>query len=68
MILPVADRITADSATSLIASHGEDARREAAARADISRDRGNVILFCRWRQVERLIVALSTHHAQGTIH
>jgi len=68
MILHVADRITADSAAALISSFGEDAGREAAARADISRDRGNVVLFCRWRQVERLIVTLSSHHIQGTIH
>jgi hypothetical protein len=68
MILPIADRITADSAASLMASFGEDAGREAAARADLSRDRGNVVLFCRWRQVERLIVMLSSHHVQGTIH
>ena len=68
MILHVADRITADSAAALIASFGEDAGREAAARADISRDRGNIILFCRWRQVERLIVTLSSNQIQGTIH
>lgn len=68
MILTVADRITADSAAALIASFGEDAGREAAARADISRDRGNVVLFCRWRQVERLIVTLSSNQIQGTIH
>jgi hypothetical protein len=68
MFLPIADRITAESAASLMASFGEEAGREAAARADISRDRGNVILFCRWRQVERLIVALSSHHVQGTVH
>jgi hypothetical protein len=68
MILPVADRITADSAAALMASFGDDAQREAAIRADISRDRGNVVLFCRWRQVERLILILSSHHVQGTIH
>ncbi|MEK6638521.1 MAG: hypothetical protein AABY88_10610 [Pseudomonadota bacterium] len=68
MFQPVADRITADCATSLIASFGEDAGREAAMRADVSRDRGNIVLFCRWRQVERLIVVLSSHDVQGTIH
>jgi hypothetical protein len=68
MILPVADRITAESAALLMASFGDDAGREAAARADISRDRGNVVLFCRWRQVERLITLLSSHHVQGTVH
>lgn len=68
MNLPVADRITADSAAALMASFGEEAGREAATRADISRDRGNVVLFCRWRQVERLITLLSSHHVQGTVH
>lgn len=68
MSLPVADRITADHAATLMASFGDDAGREAAARADVSRDRGNIILFCRWRQVERLIVMLSSHHVNGTVH
>jgi hypothetical protein len=68
MILPVSDRVTAETATALIASFGELAGSEAAARAELSRDRGNVIHFCRWRQVERLVVLLSTHHVQGTIH
>ncbi len=68
MPLPVADRITAQAATDLIASFGEQAGSEAAARAEQSRDRGNVIHFCRWRQVERLVVMLSTRHVQGTIH
>ena len=68
MILPVSDRPTADAATTLMASLGESAGREAAMRADNSRDVGNVILFCRWRQVERLIVALSSCHIQGTVH
>ena len=68
MILPVSDRMTADAATNLMASFGESAGREAAMRADTSRDRGNIVLFCRWRQVERLILLLSTDHVQGTIH
>lgn len=68
MILTVADRITAEAATALIASFGDDAGVEAAARADQSRDVGNVILFCRWRQVERLVLLLSTDRAQGTVH
>ena len=33
---------------------------EAAARADSSRDLGNVIHFCRWRQIERMIELIST--------
>jgi hypothetical protein len=68
MLLPISDRLTAQAATDLIASFGEKAGSEAASRAEASRDQGNVIKFCRWRQVERLVVLLSTHHAQGTIH
>lgn len=68
MHLPVSDRITADAAASLMASHGDYAGQEAASRADFSRNQGNITLFCRWRQVERLIVALSSRHSQGTIH
>lgn len=68
MTLPVSDRVTVEAATGLMASFGERAGREAAERADSSRDKGNVILFCRWRQVERLIILLSTNHVQGSIH
>lgn len=68
MHLPIADRVTADAATALITSHGARAGGEAALRADQSRDRGNVVLYCRWRQVERLVVLLSTATVHGTVH
>jgi len=64
----VADRQSVAEANALIASHGDDAGFEAAARADASRDRGNVVMFCRWRQIERLIVLLGEMEARGTIH
>ena len=57
-----------NDAAQLIASFGDDAGFEAAARADRSRDLGNHIHFCRWRQIERLIVLLSVERAVGTIH
>jgi hypothetical protein len=57
-----------DDATTLIAQFGDDAGFEAAARADKSRDLGNHLHFCKWRQIERLIVLLSTGRAVGTIH
>ena len=41
---------------------------EAAARADESRDIGNYLHFCRWRQIERLILLLSAESAIGTVH
>ncbi len=60
-------REVADAAE-LIAMFGEDAGYEAAARADRSRDLGNHVHFCRWRQIERLIVLMSIEHAVGTVH
>lgn len=47
---------------------GDNAGYEAAARADRSRDLGNHIRFCHWRQIERLIVLLTHDGALGTIH
>lgn len=57
-----------DDATRLISIFGEDAGYEAAARAETSRSNGNVIRYCHWRQIERLIVALADREASGTIH
>lgn len=56
-----------DAAT-LIAGFGDDAGFEAAARAERSRDLGNVVGFARWRQVERLIAFLGCEEASGTVH
>lgn len=64
----VADRQTVAEADALIAAFGPDAGDEAAARADASRERGNVVMFCRWRQVERLILVLAGPEPTGTIH
>lgn len=64
----VADAAMVADATDLIARFGEDAGFEAAARADRSRDVGNVVHFCRWRQIERLLVLLAADQAAGTVH
>jgi len=64
----VGDRSEVADATTLIAAFGEEAAFEAAARADRSRDLGNHIHFCRWRQIERLIVLMSADGAPGTVH
>ena len=64
----VADRATLADATDLIARFGGEAAGEAAVRADRSRDLGNVVHFCRWRQVERLVVLLSADEVIGTVH
>ena len=64
----VADRATLSDATDLISRFGDDAGFQAAALADRSRDVGNVVHFCRWRQIERLIVLLSVEEPVGTVH
>jgi hypothetical protein len=64
----LADRAHVTDAAELIALFGDDAGFEAAARADRYRDLGNHINFCRWRQIERLIVLMSVRRAVGTVH
>jgi hypothetical protein len=64
----IADARAAADAADLIAVFGAAAATEAAARADRSRDLGNHIHFCRWRQIERLIVILAADQATGTVH
>jgi hypothetical protein len=55
-------------ASELIARYGDDAGFEAAARAERSRDDGNLARFCHWRQIERVIATLSSDEITGTIH
>ncbi|MDQ4088101.1 MAG: hypothetical protein M3177_08875 [Pseudomonadota bacterium] len=62
------DRSAAADAAELIARFGEYAASEAAARADRSREVGNVEHFCRWRQIERMILLLSAGPAAHTVH
>lgn len=64
----VEDRELLTEATDLMTHYGELAQFEAAQRADRSRSLGNVIHFCRWRQVERTIAMLSADEVTGTIH
>lgn len=64
----VADHASALDALALLTDFGPRATGEAGARAERSRDRGNVVSFCRWRQIERLLAVMhngavaSTHH------
>ena len=64
----VADREALLEATELIARYGEYASSEAAIRADRSRSLGNILHFCRWRQIERTIEMLSAAEPMGSIH
>ena len=63
------DAAAATDAAELIARFGVYAASEAAARADRSRDLGNVVHFCRWRQIARMIEMLSSsERADATLH
>ncbi len=64
----VTDGALLSDAADLIARYGAYAAAEAAARADRSRSLGNVVHFCRWRQIGLAIDLLSDDAAAGTIH
>lgn len=64
----VADRGMLNDANGLLADYGDDAGFEAAARAERFRAIGNVTDFCRWRQIERLVLLLCATSAQATVH
>ena len=55
-------------ATTLMDTFGPKAGIEAAERAVQSRNVGNYLHYCRWRQIERLIIMLSARATLGTIH
>lgn len=64
----IAGRLALADASELIDRFGDDAGLEAAARAELSRDSGNVVRFCHWRQIERVIATLSCDEVRGTVH
>jgi hypothetical protein len=64
----ITGRAALDDAAHLIDRFGDDAGFEAAARAEHSRDAGNVIRFCHWRQIERVIATLASDEVHGTVH
>lgn len=61
-------RLALDDASALIERYGDEAAFEAAARAEQSRDDGNVVRFCHWRHIERVIATLSSDEVCGTVH
>ena len=61
-------RVALADASDLMARYGDDAGFEAAARAERSRDDGNVARFCHWRQIERVIATLSSEEVRGSVH
>ena len=61
-------RPSLDAAAELIERFGDDAGFEAAARAERSRDNDNILGFCHWRQIERVIATLGDDEVSGTVH
>ena len=55
-------------AVMLVDEYGEDAPLAAAMRAVQSRDAGNVLKFCHWRQIERLSALLASNSVEGSLH
>ena len=64
----VLDSADLSDAIILLEEHGEHAVVEAAIRAMDSRDRGNVVLFCRWRQVARFLSSIADAGDDVTFH
>jgi hypothetical protein len=64
----ISGRLALAEASELIDRFGDDAGLEAATRAERSRDDGNVLRFCHWRQIERVIATLSSDEVRGTVH
>lgn len=64
----IADRAALSDASGLMTRYGDDAGFEAAARANASRDAGNVQRYCHWRQIERVIATLASGEVIGTVH
>lgn len=62
------DRAAAADAADLIAQFGRHAAGEAAARASKSRNLGNVVHYCRWRQIERMILLMTDDSVRRTLH
>ncbi len=69
MDLPfISGRPALADAAELIERFGDNAGMEAAVRAEKSRESGNLVRFCHWRQIERVIVTLRSEEVRGTIH
>ena len=64
----IAGRAALTDAADLIDQHGDQAGMAAALRAEQSRNADNVLRYCHWRQIERVIAALASDEVQGTVH
>jgi hypothetical protein len=55
-------------AQKLVSLYGREAGLAASERAEASRNIGNHLAYCRWRQIERLVIMLSLECSIGTVH
>jgi hypothetical protein len=60
-------RSTVEQAETLLRDHGEDAPLAALARAMAARASDNAVMYCRWREVERLC-ALPVSAVGAAVH
>lgn len=64
----IKDRASLADAAELMERYGDEAATKAAALATQSREAGNVVRFCHWRQIQRVIAALSSQRILGSLH
>ena len=64
----IAGRAALSDAAELIDHYGDQAVLAAAQRAEQSRNADNVLRYCHWRQIERMIAVLDSDEVQGTVH
>lgn len=62
------DREAVFDAAELVEEFGLLAGKEAAARANKSREIGNVVHFCRWRQIKRLVEWMDSGEVESAPH
>ncbi len=64
----VSGRVAGELAAEMVALFGPHAATEAHRRASRSRNLGNALGYCTWRQAERLIEQLTAETGQFTVH
>jgi len=64
----IKDREAVFDAAELVSEYGLLAGREAAVRANQSREKGNVAHFCRWRQIKRLVEWMDSDEMELKLH
>lgn len=61
-------RVSVATAEALLADHGSGAATAALARAMAARANDNAVMYCRWREVERLCALRTERAADEGLH